>query len=482
MGGDEPAVATVSVRSVVEYGPAFELALAALERASGFADTRDVFLLRHRATFVACWIGAVAFYFLLRRTLRDDLFALAGTAAFLLAPRQLADSFYNTKDAVLLALFAVGTLTLVRFVDRPSLGRLLIHAVVSAFAVDVRLVGLLLPALTFLCLWLAGWERRMAPSALRSAATSSVAYGVAVSALVVLFWPQLWADPVGGLGSALSRLGSAQQLDNPFVLYAGRFVGVDALPWHYLPTWIALTTPPWMLVVFGVGLIGCALALHRRGPLHASNRIVLVALLGLAIPLATVVTLRPVLYDGWRHFYFLHAAIVLVAFLGTLEIVRGPGFRRLALGAISVGLLWTAFTIVALHPHQQVYFNAMAPAEVERQFEIDYWGLSYRDGLEEILRREPAGTIDVAVADLPGFLNAMILPAPDRARIRFTPVREASYFLSNHRQPRQHERFLARAGPYADEVHAVRAGGAHLLGVYRIRDTASPSLPAAPSP
>jgi len=112
----------------------------------------------------------------------------------------------------------------------------------------------------------------------------------------------------------------------------------------------------------------------------------------------------------------------------------------------------------------------LAPPDLERQFELDYWGLSYRDGLTEVLRREPTGTVRVAVGSVPGRLNALILPKEQRDRLRFVPVPRAEYFLSNHRQPDALQRFLTHAEPYVNEVHAVRAGGAHLLGVYKLGD------------
>lgn len=462
----DPAAAV----SVVEYGPAFELALAGLERLVGPGDDRDAFLLRHRATFVVWWGGVLCFYFFLRRLLDDAWLALLGACALALSPRLFADAFYNSKDATLAALFSVSSLTLLRVLERPSQARLLLHALASAACIGVRLVGLLLPALTFALLGLQAFTRRATPGATRAAAGALFAYTAALVAFVFLLWPQLWDDPAARFREALASLGEARQLDNAFALYFGRFVSVKELPWHYLPTWMALTTPPYLLVLL---LLGLALAIHRLrrdGALAPTSLPVLLVLALFTLPLLAVLLLQPVLYDGWRHFYFVQPALVAIAFLGVREAGRSPALRRLGLGFVALGLAATAFAIMRLHPHQQVYFNVFAPAEVERHFEVDYWGLSYREGLEEILRREPSGTVNVAVADLPGFLNAMILPKADRDRIRFTPIRDATYFVSNHRQPRQHQRFLASEGPYAHEIFAVRVGGAHLLGVYRLRE------------
>lgn len=111
-----------------EYGPSFELLLAALERLSGAEDSREVFLLRHRATFLAFWAGAACFFLLLRRVLEDAALALAGTGLLVLSPRIFADSFYNSKDAVLLALFIVSSYTGLRLLEEKTAGRAAAHA------------------------------------------------------------------------------------------------------------------------------------------------------------------------------------------------------------------------------------------------------------------------------------------------------------------------------------------------------------------
>lgn len=294
----------------------------------------------------------------------------------------------------------------------------------------------------------------------------------ALLSFVVLLWPGLWDAPFTRLAEALSRLGEARQLDNAFTLYRGSFVPVTRLPWHDLPTWIALTTPPLVLGLFVLGLVSMGgRFLARRGSGGSGIGFLLFGFL-LFGPLGAALLLRPTLYDGWRHFYFVLPALIGIGLLGVQEAATGAAARRVALGLLAVGLTVSAVTVLRYHPHQQVYFNFLAPSDIERRYEIDYWGLSYRDGLEWVLRREPQGTVNVAVADVPGFLNAMMLPQQDRERLRFTHPREARYFLSNHRQPAQHRRFVAGEPPYVNEVFDVRAGGVHLLGVYRLRDAA----------
>ena len=113
---------------------------------------------------------------------------------------------------------------------------------------------------------------------------------------------------------------------------------------------------------------------------------------------------------------------------------RGPQWRRLATAAVIVGglgLAQAAWRITRDHPHQQVYFSILPPSFSQTHFDLDYWGLSYRQGLEWVLAHDPATVIRVSVAvpqppvEVPYgehllYMNSLILPPADRARLRFT--------------------------------------------------------------
>jgi hypothetical protein len=455
---------------VAEFGPFFELVLAGSERALGLEDSRAIYLMRHRVTFLAFWCGVAAFFLLLRRAFGDGRLALLGACTLALTPRLFADSFYNSKDAVLLSLFVVSAWTLLRLLDKKTLGAALAHALACAATIDVRLVGLLLVGLTLLFLGLEIVAQRTHESGRRRVGLAAGVYAVSLGAFVVLLWPQLWDAPATRLLDALFRLGEARQINNAFALYRGSFLSVKELPWHYLPTWIGITIPPVIGAFCVVGLGFAIRAFVKTSPLDPANRAILLLLLLAFLPIAFVIVFRPILYDGWRHFYFVYPPLVAVAMFGVRELASHPAMRVWAPAMALVGVAHCLFVVVSHHPHQQVYFNALAPKDLERQFELDYWGLSYRDGLTEVLRREPVGTVRVAVAAVPGRLNALILPKEQRDRLRFRPVRDAKYLLSNHRRPEDLERFLAHEAPYVNEVHAVRVGGVHVLGVYELRE------------
>jgi len=449
--------------AVAEQGPLFELVLAGLEWALRLDDSREILLMRHYTTFMMFWCGALAFYFLLQRTLRDDVVALLGTALLITTPRLFAHSFYNSKDTVLLAMFVIATLTMVMFLERRTWRFALLHALACAITIDIRIVGLLLPALTLLFLALQALDTRFVDR-VRDLRVSGL-FIVMLATLLVVFWPQLWGAPVSGFVGMFAALGEARQLEIPLTLFFGNFIAVDALPWYYLPSWMAITIPPLIGLLFLVGL-GVSLAALVRSPLNREHRSALLFILLLFLPLVAVMVLRPILYDGWRHFYFVYPALLTIAMLGAVKLCSYGRMRGVMLGTLVLATACSTYAVVRDHPYQQVYFNLFAGADIEGNFELDYWGLSFREGFETILNREPSGVIRVAVSDTPGFLNPLILAKDQRDRLRFVRVEDADYFLSNHRMPWDFGRFRNSQFPYENEVDSIKVGNARILGIY----------------
>ena len=101
-------------------------------------------------------------------------------------------------------------------------------------------------------------------------------------------------------------------------------------------------------------------------------------------------------------------------------------------------------------------------------YELDYWGLSFREGLEFLLKREPEGPIALYVSDYPGLLNSMFLEREQHERLKYVRLDAADYFLSNHRQPTEFGRFRRGLHPYRDEVYSIEVGGSKILGVYQL--------------
>ena len=455
-----------------DHGVLFELPLVAAAKALGVADSRAYYLLRHLAVFLVFAAGVGAVYGLARVRLRSWRGGLAVSTALVLSPRFFAEAFYNASDVVFLALFALGAYTLVRLLRRPSLGRAAVHGLATAAAVDVRVLGLLLVAFS---LGMGALEAGFGPPerARRAALGRALALYLAVAAAAtVAGWPFLWEAPVSNFLYVFQHLSRYSTWDGQ-VLYWGQVISAHRLPWHYAPVWIFITTPLAYTALFGLGAGGALWGLLRRGltGLRTFEGRFDVLLLGwLGLPLVLVIGLHSVLYDGWRHLYFVYPALLLLAGRGAHGLWREaqPGQPRrwlagAALGLAGLNVACTAAAMGRAHPQEQVYFSCLPPAAAERLFERDYWGLSYRQGLEWIARHDSAATLGVA-GQYDGLIekNLAILAPRTRARFRLVGAARARYFLSAYR---------THPAPYPDsvgrEVYCVQAYGLRVLSVFR---------------
>jgi hypothetical protein len=121
------------------------------------------------------------------------------------------------------------------------------------------------------------------------------------------------------------------------------------------------------------------------------------------------------------------------------------------------------------HPYQNVYFNLFAGKNVSHRFDMDYWGLSYREALEYLLKYDLSPDVPVTISSSTkdGFFKT--LKKKDRERIRNVPVGEAKYFVSNFRSP--HNYFSWRKGeyPFVNEIFSVSVKNNKIVGVYKLR-------------
>jgi hypothetical protein len=153
-------------------------------------------------------------------------------------------------------------------------------------------------------------------------------------------------------------------------------------------------------------------------------------------PVLVIIALHSVVYDSWRHMFFIYPPF---AMLAAYAVHHAMSLRRrkTAMALISAVFVPTAVFMIRNHPVQFVHFNALVdrrtPEHLRNQFELDYWGVAYKQGLETILKHDTAAHIKIASQNPPCDMNLELLPQKDRDRFSFAIIAEADYFLTNYR-------------------------------------------------
>ena len=439
------------------YGTTFEMPLLIVERVLGLQDdTRAILLSRHILTHLFFIAGGFFCYLLIRRLFGSTVIALFAMLLFLLHPRLYAESFVNTKDVPLAAMFMVALFLTHRAFSKDTVGAFLLCGLAVGILINIRILGVVLfaavPAVRALdLLFDSGGGRKHA----------LITGGVfALAAMFALYatLPYLWANPIERTVEMFVTLSHHPTLFPQ--LFQGELIMGNDLPPHYIPTWVAITTPPVALLLGVAGIV----AVLRRGWAnpwdllrHADRKFGFLLIGCLIMTFIAVVVVTPSMYNGWRQTYFLYAPFCALAAFGLHWLASVSGrtvVRAVAYTLVGVGILIVVLQMVRIHPYQQAYFNFLVdretPGLLGGQYPLEYWGTSYLDGLRWLTETYPDSHIHVWGSFTGHYLrNRAFLPESARQKIVIKGEGETigDFYITNHLNISTHRSKVAVFAP-----------------------------------
>jgi hypothetical protein len=96
----------------------------------------------------------------------------------------------------------------------------------------------------------------------------------------------------------------------------------------------------------------------------------------------------------------------------------------------------TAVWMILNNPHQYLYFNSLAGnVSLEKKWEMDYWGLGNKEGLQYIFSRNSNSIITIGVASFTPFdMSLKALPNKYSKRLSVVSISEnPDYIVNNFR-------------------------------------------------
>ena len=377
------------------YGVAFEMPLLLLEYGMerlGFRTDHRL-LARHFVAHVFFLLGGCCCALLAHRMFHSRALALLALALFAAHPRLYAASFYNTKDIPFLDVFMIALYLTHRALRRDT---------VVAYALCGACVGVLIN------LRIQGWVLFVAVAGLR---VFDLAHGragrpghvlatlgaFALAGLGTLYavFPSLWSRPLA-YAQAFPLLSNHPTVVDE--LFQGVQVLSNDLPTLFLPIWMAISTPPATLLLGALGAVAVCVQLVRcpSGALaNVELRFLVLALGVLAASVGAVIAFDPTMYDGWRHMFFLHAPLSVLAVFALRTIARNspPRLSRAAQAATLAAALATCAEMARAHPHQYAWFNFLVdrktPEALRSRYEMDHRGNACWEGLRHLANHYP---------------------------------------------------------------------------------------------
>lgn len=365
------------------HGPAFEILLVGLEKKFKVHEFAELYKLRHLAVFCYFFISAICFFLATKIIYKENKIALIATLFFVLSPRIFGESFYNPKDITLLSSMIIAVYTGLLFCFRPTFWYALLVGFCVAFSYNIRILGIL--TLPFIGLWFIYLHRK-----------KTLRYWLQIIvAFIAFFVTFLFTSPIYFEGIVFHVTEAYKQLSHfsiwdGYNLYFGQLISALSITGAYQLVWFVITTPAFYLLLFIIGVLFLLIAKKDFVFLFTLSCFVL-----FATPIAMMWIKKSVVYDGWRHVYCIYPFFIWVAAFGYYYLYQSlPSNGRVGLSIfLSAYFVYAIITMVRFHPFQFAYFNPVANAiygPMEKQFEIDYWGVSYKQGFEYLYKKAEA--------------------------------------------------------------------------------------------
>jgi len=419
------------------HGVGFELFLLFVEKGLRLKDTRDIYLNRHIVTHVFFLLSCLAGYVLVLKLFNNKFLASLSFIILAFTPRFYAHSFINSKDIPFSCMILLTLVVCRAAFDKNRSWLYLLTGLICGYATSIRIMGVMLGGFLFLFLCmdlLTALKNKEKPA---KPILNILLYSLGFCFILFISWPYLWTSPIHNFIESFTALSRYKW--GATTLINGKMEEAQKLPWTYFPTWFLITTPVlWLTAGFaGIGLIIYNIF---KKPIeflkNTPERNFLLYLLCFIIPIMSVILLHSVMYDDWRHLFFVYPPFVLMGLYFINKFLQNK-YRMVVQGICALQVLAVSYFMVKNHPFHQVYFNELVSHEDEylrKNYEMDYWGCSFKQALEHILEADPRPHINVC-SNLSAYFekNILILREEDRSRLTFTPPEKADYFITNYR-------------------------------------------------
>jgi hypothetical protein len=391
-----------------KYGVIFDLPAAYIEILFNINNSKDFYKLRHLLSFLFFFVGTIFFYKILLNRFKNKNISLLGTTFFILSPRIYGDSFLY-KDIIFLSISTIAIYFFFKIVDKFSYKNLIIFSFFSALSTSSRIIGIYLPIIFLIISFLENLNKKQKFDFL----LKNLLFFFLFLFFLIIFWPYLWSDPIKNFLDIFKSI--KVDLINFKILFNGNYISTNYIPYSYLPTWIAISTPTLYIILFvsGYFLILKRFVIkflkieknHKQKDLWYSfneKKDFIIFLTLSSIFIFTVIH-NVKLYNGWRLMYFLNTFFIYIASYATyiiflkIRLSKKKVYIFNFMFLVALGLIF--HKMVIYHPYQSLYFNNFLSPEKRNYFEGDYYGLATSKGLAEIIKiNKEKKSINIAVA------------------------------------------------------------------------------------
>jgi hypothetical protein len=373
------------------YGVTFELPAAILETVLNLNDIDKIYKFRHLLVFFVFFLSSIIFYKLCFLISKDKVISLLFASMLVIHPRIFSDTFHNSKDLIFLSYLIISIFFGYKLIKKNSFKNIILFSIFTALSFGLKIIGILLLysiSTIYLIQNQSTLQTRLKFLFFISLITLTFCY---------IFWPYLWENPITNFKLAFELFSNFKwSSEIPFM---GKFINSDTLPWYYIPLFFLITTPPYILIliIFGLFIFIYQLFNYKKNKLYM-NCIITIFFLSqiFLIPLLFAIFNNSTLYDGWRHFFFMYPVLLIISIMSISSIIysfKTRFFYLILISFITTGSIIQSYWNFKYHPFQHSYFNKLFYEKPNEKFESDYWGISNKYLIDQLLLYEKSDKI-----------------------------------------------------------------------------------------
>jgi hypothetical protein len=208
--------------------------------------------------------------------------------------------------------------------------------------------------------------------------------------LVISFFILYLSNPIKSTNLVKWIIDSVQVSLNYPSIQQVRVFGQDfasnELPHWYVIAWVWAQLPVLTFVSLILGTILLVKKIVVNRDFYSLYSISPFMVQAFFVPAALLITQNN-MYNGVRHILFIYPALIILSTIFLVKCIENFNSRILrviGLNFVFLVLLLNAFASYRWAPYSYAYINPLAGMGSERKWDLDYWGLSSREGIEKL--------------------------------------------------------------------------------------------------
>ncbi len=422
-----------------EYPTIYELFLVLICKILGVNDFHNIYLVSHKINFLLFFLALLIFFNIIQIRFNNKFLSLLGILFFILSPRILAESFYNSRDIFFMCLFVFYLNSVINYLNKKNLKNVLLLSFFSALLINTKIFGII-PLTIFSFLYIYNFLNTKSKFILEK--KNIFLFFIFCALFIYAFWPYLWSSPFKNLFFALFNMLEKHESLILINLYFGKYIPSDMMPWHYRLVWFFITTPLVVCFLFFLGLVismkrlfrSFSKSLQKKSDISNNEFFDIFLLSNFLIIFFVVIEFNVSNFGGWRHLYFLYPIVIYLSLYFINEILESSSkiVKYILIIVIFLNLFYNLNWSIKNHPHQYVFFNIVSKKFSKNNFDLDWWGVSHKSSLEYILKDTNKKKIKIFAEGFTSLKDTyLFLNKEDKKRIILSDFKNADYIIDS---------------------------------------------------